>query len=82
MSLWQSIETAPMDGTRVLLAFARLDRNVLIGKYFCREEFDFGKSKGKRQGWASETMIDAFIYAEPINWMPLPQYTPEMKNVA
>lgn len=82
MSLWQPIDTAPKDGTRILLAYARLDRNILIGKYFDREEFEFGKSKGKRQGWISETMIHAFVDGDPTHWMPLPQHISEMKNVA
>jgi hypothetical protein len=66
---WQPIETAPMDGTRVLV------RNGSEGGYYT-EPFDIGVAEwsccfGKKQ-WGSVACCDVSYY-KPTHWMPLPK---------
>lgn len=75
MSGWQSIETAPKDGSWVMLSGGRIDYGwdgesaprVVVGQWANRAEcWQFAWYDG---GYYGE-------YENPTNWMPLPE-TPE-----
>ena len=54
---WQPIETAPMDGTDILLGFARHDRPPVVAGWFdCWAEYD----------------CQNIVKGTPTHWMPLP----------
>lgn len=68
MSGWQPIETAPKDGTRILIFQGGLEwsREVQIGWW---------DSGGTRSGWSASSYEDGHILNEkqaPTHWMPLP----------
>jgi hypothetical protein len=71
---WQPIETAPKDGTRVLLFW-------LAGLYGSRH-IEFGRwdddkyaRKGPRPYWTGERPNNASAYraSQPTHWMPMPE---------
>lgn len=53
---WQTIDTAPKDGTIVLL-------------YTASGDYDIGHHE---EGWPAWLNESEFIQIEPIYWMPLP----------
>lgn len=68
---WQPIETAPRDGTRVLLVFPR--GRVYVGSYEVSEHHRNGKLFYRREGWwldSAQFMADDSL---PMLWMPLPE---------
>lgn len=68
---WQPIETAPKDGTDVLLFFPDYRRKIWLGHYFVSETFDYGKLRHRSEGW-SIGAIGIGDKIEPIMWHPLP----------
>jgi hypothetical protein len=56
---WQPIETAPKDGTRVLLYWPHWCEEAITGKW------------SKRNQWES-TVVCADCGPDPTHWMPLP----------
>lgn len=69
---WQPIETAPKDGTDVLLFFPHMKKcGVWIGHFVDAEDFEYGKRVSKRQYWS----INTFSFNSspvPSHWMPIP----------
>jgi hypothetical protein len=70
---WQPIETAPKDGTQVLLLLKNGTR-VYLGWFVDSEDFQYGKSVRRRQSWT----IDSWFSLgrgdpEPMHWMPIPE---------
>jgi len=63
MSDWQPIETAPKDGTNVLLAWPYISRCAIMGYYHpeCRQWLEAGA------GWTGYSS-----HYPPTHWMPLP----------
>ena len=60
---WQPIETAPEDGTRVLLFEA--GRKVCIGEYV--------PAHSRHRGWCLEGWRNFYgHFFNPTHWMPLP----------
>lgn len=58
MSEWLPIESAPMDGTTVLL---------------CSKKGRVASGEFKHQGWANPKLwVWPYINMEPVYWMPLP----------
>ena len=67
---WQTIETAPKDGTRVLLAF---DARVLVGWWVDEVTTRYGREHRRHQEWHAEGMGTLWRpYETPTHWMPLP----------
>lgn len=60
---WQPIETAPKDGTRVILAWG----GKSIGGFF----LDNSRSQIPWSGWRTESMVP-MPAGQPSHWMPLP----------
>jgi hypothetical protein len=69
---WQSIETAPRDGTPVVLFVPNFDRKVHLGYFVDAEDFRYGKSVSKRAYWAIGVVSFMRDEAEPTHWLPLP----------
>lgn len=70
---WQPIETAPKDGTKVLLA----DKNGYISTARWTEECERGGVDSSRDpGWKAYAIDDDSFYSceyiNPTHWMPLP----------
>jgi hypothetical protein len=61
MNDWQPIETAPKDGTRVLLCEADQPSEVALGWYLEGAWRDFG-----------DTGCNGFEDYAPTHWMPVP----------
>ena len=64
---WQPIETAPKDGTRVLIAFQSIGQWVILSAYWNTRE----------DVWTDDAVV-SFGYEEtaeyePTHWMPLPK---------
>lgn len=70
---WQQIETAPKDGTEVLLFFADYNRKVWLGHYEISEHTSHGRSTYKREYWSIGSMFVSGKDPEPSHWMPLPE---------
>ena len=72
ITIWQPIETAPKDGTEVLLAYPK--GYVLIGRYVDKVQMEFGKVIREDQYWETGRMwIPSFgPEPQPTHWMPLP----------
>lgn len=85
MSEWQPIETAPKDGSPVLLFLKKaVDRNYsvrgicdfhaigfwLYGGWKSIEVEDCGTMGGELTGWMSDWVS---LDLEPSHWMPLPE---------
>lgn len=69
---WQPIESAPKDGTHVLLFLPLLRLQVWIGHFVDTETFDYGKSTRKRQYWSIGSMVMLGVDPAPTHWQPLP----------
>jgi hypothetical protein len=69
---WQPIETAPRDGTDILLAFPGYKR-ACIGHYYDRTEMKFGQVVRESRGWHDGYWLHiGDEVPEPTHWMPLP----------
>jgi hypothetical protein len=72
MSKWQSIETAPKDGTRILLFFPKINR--------CNQRQEFGQweeqkyHKNPKPYWSGDWEpifgIRHYMSNPPTHWMP------------
>lgn len=71
---WQLIDTAPKDGTEVVLFIPDAHRKVCIGHFVDTETFDYGKSTRKMQFWSTGNMMGMIINGNPspTHWAPLP----------
>jgi hypothetical protein len=70
---WAAIETAPKDGTQILLYLNVLKIPVRVGHYSNRETYSHGKLESQSEGWT--IYGDYFVTIEqnqPTHWMPLP----------
>lgn len=68
---WQPIETAPMDGTDVLLAWP--SGRVTVSRWVHTETYRYGVKKSEDKywdtPWVSLSLTDKSF---PTHWMPLP----------
>ena len=73
MSAWRPIETAPKDGTRVLICHGHAPRNIYVAWWL--DEAQFGDDK-TGPGWQIFDCGMDVWYAvatdDPTHWMPLP----------
>lgn len=68
---WQPIETAPKDGTDVLLFLQNL--RVCIGSYNINESFTNGELNYRYEGWNTGMItILGNETPQPTHWMPVP----------
>jgi hypothetical protein len=68
MSEWKPIESAPKDGTLILLYCPDDEPCIVVGNYYRDEEMD-----GEWWLYADELLTDACPEgAKPTHWMPLP----------
>ena len=69
---WQPIETAPKDGTSVLLV---VGKRVEIGHYVDSETIDYGVKVRETKCWALDGRFISIFggLPEPTHWMPLPE---------
>ena len=58
---WQPTETAPKDGTRLLLWATGAFNGCVVGRYSSR-------ANNRGGGW----LADRFVISKPSHWMPLP----------
>lgn len=66
---WQPMDTAPKDGTRVLLFFPELDQDVRVGCWESVERIVNGAVTYKSEGWQH----GVFSFAgqvDPTHWAP------------
>lgn len=72
--VWSPIETAPKDGTHVLLHYPEYHQKVWVGHYFSTETHSFGKLKSKSEGWhiGADILCGFVKECHPTHWMPLP----------
>ena len=75
MSEWRSIESAPKNGTLVLVCDPHLDYPVTVGAYF-KGDRDDATGRFQRGDWAGWLSMDGDHLASisnPTHWMPLPE---------
>lgn len=74
MSEWKPIDTAPKDGTTVLLSTLDIDAAQYVIAAFFEGSADFGGSPDDGPGWyLYPTNGNHQVIGEPTHWMPLPQ---------
>ena len=77
MNEWQSIETAPKNGERILLYIPQYSVKFWFGHYYCTETLEHGKLKYKGEGWSTGAMQLGMVAwvkdPQPTHWMPLPE---------
>jgi hypothetical protein len=73
---WMSMESAPRDGTKVLLFIPRV-RSIIIGFFIDKSEYLYGKEVFRTRHWCTygkftgiENLNSPY---EPSQWMPLPE---------
>lgn len=71
MNDWKTMDTAPKDGTSVLLYYA--DHGIIISRYRVHETLENGVSKHRIEGWVYPWPLWSGENPEPIRWMPLPE---------
>ena len=77
---WQLIETAPKDGTTVLLYIAHLSHEIPIAGYFHGRDYyerEYDDPEYMEAGWYVSYGYDDWhgahdVTFEPTHWMPLP----------
>jgi len=67
---WQPIESAPKDGTQVIIA---LNGIALVSHYDCVERIRNGKTEFKYEAWSLPLHLALERDASPTHWMPIPK---------
>lgn len=70
---WQPIETAPLDGTSVLLFVPEWNQPVTVAWYVVTETRDHGVVTFSKEYWATGTWISGLPAPKPSHWQPLPK---------
>lgn len=80
---WQPIETAPRDGTPVLLYFPDYDQPIQVGYYAIIETTRNGRCVSSDEYWCGKWNDNtrfirsvAFMEDVPTHWLPLPDIAP------
>jgi hypothetical protein len=80
MSAWQPIDTAPKDGTSVLLSMP--SGRVEIGSWFHSMHTRNGAITYENEGWSCGGLGSYFERApNPTHWMPLPEAVPVQSDI-
>lgn len=71
---WQPIETAPKDGTDVLVMYMHIDTQIVHNAFWLYDEFD---EDPRETGWWSYehsevSRIKLDDWMTPTHWIPLP----------
>ena len=78
MSTWQSIETAPKDGTEIIALYdCGGVYGVRIMWYFTEQDYENISPPGtieENVGWWSVRSSTASEKVKPSYWMPMPEY--------
>lgn len=78
MSEWNPIDTAPKDGTQILLFFPEYENPIQVGYYAIAEQVLNGVVIERDEYWKGKWMEFRFIRHSidgedhPTHWMPLP----------
>lgn len=74
MSDWQPIETAPKDGTTILIFLPRMKNPICLGRWWDKVELEHGVETYRRAEWMRNGMpAMSTLKFEPTHWMPLPE---------
>jgi hypothetical protein len=65
---WKPIETAPRDGTRIVITDGRW---VDISRYVVSERIENGKAVYRHEGWTA-SMSALGMRPDPTHWLPMP----------
>lgn len=71
MMEWQPIETAPKDGTKVLLAYASGNYRVIVSEWMTLETLKNGKTQSRSEYWVTP-WVRMDSDPQPTHWMPIP----------
>lgn len=75
VSEWLPIETAPKNGTDILLLFETRGRRFAhIGYYVSEKTVRFDKIVSEYMGWRTGDTLVALTRLEPTHWAPLPPF--------
>lgn len=86
MTNWQPIETAPKDGTNILLYFPKGTPRTKLGYWFEHKQFVNGKLVRESASWCYDFPNYSLSFCnevhwlsepKPTHWMPLPAPPPE-----
>ena len=69
---WQPIETAPKDGTQVILFLPQYPHHAWLGYFIDAEDFKYGKSVRRRQEWVAVGPMISLPNPQPTHWMEMP----------
>lgn len=73
---WQPIETAPKDGTEVLLWYPDLRRGMHFGRWHDEARVEFGKEVSSTRRWLAGDIMLMELHSgktfEPTHWMLIP----------
>lgn len=77
---WQPIETAPTDGTRIIVMYRHIGTMCVFNAFYIDGGKHWGDCDDDEIGWwsyvyseVSRTKLDGMC--EPAHWMPLPDIT-------
>lgn len=73
---WQPIETAPLDGSDVLVTAPGDDKyraRIWISHWVDSVSMNYGRVTSERKYW-SEQVLSPLNLPQPSHWMPLPAY--------
>ena len=73
--MWQRIDSAPRDGTEVLLWYPDFKQHVRVGHFSVSEHFMNGARTFKSEKWWCGTFTLNLLDGSeptPTHWMPLP----------
>lgn len=68
--MWQTMDTAPKDGTNVLLYVPGMEPPIRTGRYWLHEDFRHGRLHYRHEGWQADGLMT--MDAKPAAWMPEP----------
>lgn len=82
-SEWLPIETAPKDGTHVLLLFEASGRRFAhIGHYISEKTIRFDNIVSEYMGWRTGDILVAMSDLKPTHWAPLPPFEVPVRSSA